>query len=40
MKMIAKSVGKEKVDEKIFEIPADYKMMTKEEMKKMYGGGQ
>ncbi|MFI5219900.1 MAG: DUF4412 domain-containing protein [Bacteroidia bacterium] len=40
MKMVAKSVGKEKVDEKIFEIPADYKMMTKEEMKKMYGGGQ
>jgi GLPGLI family protein len=40
MKMTAKSVSKEKVDDKQFEIPSDYKLMTQDEMKKMFGGGQ
>lgn len=38
MKMTAKSVSKDKVDEKVFEIPAGYTEKTQEEMKKMFGG--
>jgi GLPGLI family protein len=40
MQLTAKSVSKEKVDAGIFAIPADYKLMTLEEMQKMYGGGK
>ena len=40
MQLTAKNVSKEKVDAGIFAIPADYKLMTMEEMQKMYGGGK
>lgn len=40
MKMLAKSMSADKIDEKVFEIPSDYKEMTQEDMKKMFGGGQ
>jgi len=38
MKLIAKTVSKEKVDPSMFTIPADYKPTTKEELGKMFGG--
>lgn len=38
MKMTCTEVKSDKVDDKIFEIPSDYKMMTQEELMKMGGG--
>jgi len=38
MKLLAKSVSKEKVDDAKFVIPSDYKLTTKEELAKMFGG--
>ncbi|MEO5570464.1 MAG: DUF4412 domain-containing protein, partial [Bacteroidia bacterium] len=38
MQMSAKTVSKEKVDDALFTVPADYKPMTQEEMKKQFGG--
>lgn len=38
MVMTAKSVVKEKIDEAKFVIPADYKLVTQEELGKMFGG--
>jgi len=38
MKMTAKSISKEKVSDELFNIPADYKIMTQEEFAKMLGG--
>lgn len=40
MKFMAKSVSKEKVDASKFAIPSDYKITTKEEISKMFGGGK
>jgi GLPGLI family protein len=40
MKFVAKSVSKEKVDASKFTIPKDYKITTKEEIAKMFGGGK
>lgn len=39
MKFVAKSVSKEKVDSAKFGIPPEYKLTTKEELGKMFGGG-
>ncbi|MBS1763931.1 MAG: GLPGLI family protein [Bacteroidetes bacterium] len=39
MKMTCTEVKQGNVDDKVFEIPSDYKMMTKEELMKMSGGG-
>ena len=39
MIMAAKKVSPEKIDSKQFEIPADYKVMTQEEFRKMMTGG-
>ncbi|MCC6383793.1 MAG: DUF4412 domain-containing protein [Bacteroidia bacterium] len=38
MQMTAKKVSSEKVDDGLFRIPTDYKEMSKEELKKMFGG--
>jgi GLPGLI family protein len=38
MKMTAKSVSAEKVDDDLFKVPADYKILTQEEFSKMMGG--
>jgi GLPGLI family protein len=38
MKLVAKSVSREKVDDSKFTIPPDYKITTKEELAKMFGG--
>jgi GLPGLI family protein len=40
MKFTAKSVSAEKVADNLFAIPSDYKVMTQEEMRKQFGGGQ
>ena len=40
MQMTAKNVSKEKVDDAMFTIPSDYKIMTQEEMMKQFGGGE
>ncbi|MCB0848610.1 MAG: GLPGLI family protein, partial [Bacteroidetes bacterium] len=39
MKMTCTEVKPGTVDDKIFEIPSDYKLMTKDELMKMSGGG-
>ena len=39
MKFMAKSAAKEKVDAEKFTIPAEYKLTTREELSKMFGGG-
>jgi len=39
MKMTAKTITKDKIDETIFKVPEGYKEMTKEEAMKMMGGG-
>ncbi|MBK9046485.1 MAG: DUF4412 domain-containing protein [Bacteroidetes bacterium] len=38
MRLVAKSVTAEKVSEDLFKIPADYKIMSQEEMMKMFCG--
>lgn len=38
MKMTAKSISKEKVDDSVFKIPDGYKEMSMDDMKKMSGG--
>jgi len=40
MELTAKNVSGEKVDETIFSIPSEYKLMTLEDLQKMYGGGK
>lgn len=40
MKMTAKKVSPEKIDDSKFIIPADYKPTTQEELQKMFGGGR
>jgi len=40
MKFTAKSVSRDKVDSGLFAIPPDYKITSKEEMAKMFGGGK
>lgn len=40
MNFTAKKISKEKVDDAMFTIPADYTLKTQEELKKMYGGGK
>jgi|WetSurMetagenome_2_1015567.scaffolds.fasta_scaffold465206_1 GLPGLI family protein len=40
MKFTASSVDKKSVDNKDFEIPADYKLTTEEELKSKFGGGE
>lgn len=39
MKFVAMSVASEKISEELFKIPSDYKFVTPEDMRKMYGGG-
>lgn len=39
MKMTCTEIKADKVDDKVFEIPSDYKQMTREELMKMSGGG-
>jgi hypothetical protein len=39
MKMTCTEIKADKVDDKLFEVPSDYKPMTKEELMKMSGGG-
>ena len=39
MKMTCTEIKADKVDDKVFEVPSDYKPMTKEEFMKMSGGG-
>jgi GLPGLI family protein len=39
MKFIAQSVTAEKVSDDLFKVPGDYKFVTPEDMRKMYGGG-
>jgi GLPGLI family protein len=38
MHMVASKVSAEKVDGSMFKVPSDYKMMTEDEMKSMFGG--
>lgn len=40
MKFVAKNVTKQKVDQSKFVIPSDYKITTKEELSKMFGGSR
>ena len=40
IKFTAKEVIKEKIKDASFEVPADYKVLTKEEVKAMFGGGE
>lgn len=39
MKFIAQSVAAEKVSDELFKVPSDYKFVTPDDMRKMYGGG-
>jgi GLPGLI family protein len=39
MKFTARTVAAEKVSDDLFKVPGDYKFVTPEDMRKMYGGG-